>query len=97
MKTLLITSTEIKALRAAILLLTFSACSKESLPKCEKWEVQDEGSLKGGCFIDLGCESHTLQLSFCGDALKDAKAGNTITLSEDDCCKKTRTFVRIVP
>jgi len=97
MKTVFISSTEIKALIAAILLLAFSACSKQSLPKCEKWKVQDEAYLKGGCFADFDCGSRTSQLLFCGDALKDAKAGNTITLSEDDCCKKIRTFVNIVP
>jgi len=82
-----------------ILLLAFSACSKLKLPKCEKWEVVDEGILVGqGCVIDLSCGSHhTHQLSFCGDALKDAKVGNKISLGEDDCCKKTRTFVRLIP
>jgi len=78
-----------------ILLLAFSACSKY---KCEEWEVTDEDFRVGqGCGIDLSCAGkRTNQLSFCGDDLKDAKVGNTITLGEDDCCKKTRTFHRLI-
>jgi hypothetical protein len=67
-----------------VLLLAFSACSKSKSSKCEKWEVVDEGIM--AC-ADLSCIGRTHQLSFCGDALKDAKVGNMITLSEDDCCK----------
>ena len=78
-----------------ILLLAFSACSKLKSLKCEKREVEDEGIVS--C-VDWNCTgSQTHQLSFCGDELKDAKVGNTITLSEDDCCKKTRTFLRSIP
>jgi hypothetical protein len=98
MKLLTITSIKIKTLIATTILIAFSSCSKEGLPKCEKWEVQDEGVFKGGCVIDLDCgTSRTSQLLFCGDALKDARAGNTVTLRKDDCCEKTRTFIRIVP
>ena len=79
----------------AILLLAFLACSKYNPPECEKWEVVDEGHNIGGC-IDFGCVGRTYQLFFCGDALENAKAGNTITLSEDQYCKKTRTFVRFI-
>jgi len=80
---------------AVILLLTISGCSKYNPPECEKWEVVDDGQVINGC-IDFGCLGRTYQLLFCGDALKDAKAGNTITLSEDQCCRKTRTFVRFI-
>jgi hypothetical protein len=97
MESLLINmKTGVKFLLAAILFLAVSSCSKENLPKCEKWEVTDEGVLLNGCIIDLGCGTRTLQLDFCGDGLKDAKAGNTIILSEDQCCKKTRTFERFI-
>ncbi len=86
----------LKVLLAAILLLTFSACSKENPPQCEEWEIVDERFNIGGC-NGYGCSgSRTLQLIFCGEALKDAKAGNTIILSEDQCCKKTRTFTRFI-
>ena len=78
------------------LLLAFSACSKESIPTCEKWEVEDIGHIKEGCFWDLSCGRRTLQLRFCGDGLNDAKAGNTITTYETDCCETTRTFIRKV-
>lgn len=71
-------------------------CRKYNPPACEKWEVKDERFNVGGC-IDWSCSGrNTLSLNFCGEALKDAKAGNTITLSEDNCCKKTRTFVRLI-
>ncbi len=99
MKTLLTnTITIAEVILAAIFLLAFSACSKESSPKCEKWEVEDVGTIinNTGCGITLDCGRKTLQLSFCGDDLKDASAGNTILLSEDDCCRKTRTFIRLI-
>ena len=86
----------IKVSLVVITLLAFSACSKESIRKCEKWEVADIGGIKDGCLIDLSCGQRTLQLSFCGDDLNDAKAGNTITTYETDCCKTTRTFIRKV-
>ena len=86
----------IKNSLAAIVLLTFSACSKENPPQCEEWEVTDARYNVGGC-IDFSCAgSRTLQLSFCGDDLKDAKTGNTVIISEDQCCKKTRTFKRFI-
>lgn len=97
MKTLSVkTISVIKILLAFLLLIGFSACSKESLPQCQKWEVKDEGFVKQGCIFSLGCGSHTLQLTFCGDGLKDAFAGNTITIGDDGCCTLTRTFVRAV-
>lgn len=87
-----------KTLLAAIFLLAFSACSKEIMPKCEKWEVEDAGSFinNPGCGFYSDCGRKTLQLSFCGDALKDARAGNTILLGEYNCCRKTRTFIRLM-
>jgi len=79
-----------------IMLFTLSSCSKINLPQCEEWEVVIERFNIGGC-IDWSCAgSRTLQLSYCGAALKDAKAGNTITTSEDQCCKKTLTFKRFI-
>ena len=72
-----------------------SSCSKYKPPECEKWEVKEEGALK--CIADFSCINRTRQLQFCGDALKDASAGNTIIIRDDDCCKVTRTFMRIVP
>jgi hypothetical protein len=97
MKTSLISSIGIiKVSLLGITFLAFSACSKESIRKCEKWEVEDIGYIKEGCWIDLGCGRRTLRLGFCGDDLNDAKAGNTITTYETDCCKTTRTFIRKV-
>ena len=97
MKTLLTnTITLAKGILAAIFILTFSACSK-ILPNCEKWEVEDVGTAINtpGCGIIVwDCGQKTLQLSFCGEALKDAIAGHTILLGEYDCCRKTRTFKR---
>jgi hypothetical protein len=95
MKTLLINIIIMVSL-AAILFMALSSCSKEDPPQCERWEVVDEGFNIGGC-IDWSCAgSRTLQLDFCGNALKDAKAGNIIILSEDQCCKKTMTFKRFI-
>jgi len=80
---------------SATLFLAVSSCSKENLPGCERWEVTDE-HFTGGC-IDLSCSgSRTLQLDFCGEGLKDAKIDNTVILSEDQCCKRTRTFKRFI-
>jgi hypothetical protein len=97
MKKLLIhIMTLIKVSLAAILLLAFSASSKENPHECEEWEVVIERFNIDGC-IDWSCAgSRTLQLSYCGDALKDAKVGNTVILSEDQCCKKTLTFKRFI-
>ena len=80
---------------SAILFLAVSSCSKYKPPECEKWEVKEEGALK--CIADFSCIDRTRQLQFCGDALKDAYAGNTLIIRDDDCCKVTRTFIRIVP
>ena len=85
-----------KILLSVPILLAFISCSKYTPPKCEKWEVEDAGYIKQGCFIDLGCGLRTLQLSFCGDNLKDAREGNTVKIYETDCCKTTRTFIRRV-
>lgn len=87
---------KLKAPLALLLTVAFSACSKESIPKCEKWEVEDIGYIKVGCIIDFSCERRTSLLEFCGDDLKDVNAGNTITIDETNCCTKTRTFVRQV-
>ena len=84
-----------KSLLAAMISLAVSSCSKGNLPKCEKWEVKEEGALQ--CIFDLSCMDRTRQLQFCGDALKDAFAGNSVIIRDDDCCTVTRTFVRIVP
>jgi hypothetical protein len=92
MKTL---TSKIQILITLILLLAVTSCSKQSV-KCETWQIEDDGTLKEGCILDFSCGSKTLNLTFCGDELKNAKAGNTIILSEDDCCKKTRTFVKLV-
>ena len=86
----------IKVSLLGITLLAFSACSKESIRKCQKWEVKDEGFVNQGCFFSLSCGTRTLQLTFCGDGLKDAYAGNTITIGDDGCCTHTRTFVRVI-
>ncbi len=76
--------------------LTFSTCSKEKPPACEEWEVEDAGFNVGACNTFSCVGSRTLQLIFCRDALKDAKAGNEIILSEDQCCIRTRTFKRFI-
>ena len=90
------TITKLTYLLAVILLLAISGCSKVSLPKCEEWEITDEKFSMGGC-IDWSCGGRrTYQLTFCGSSLDNAKAGNTIVISEDQCCKKTRTFVRFI-
>ena len=95
MKTLMIIIIIMVSL-TAILFMALSSCSKEDPRQWERWEVVDEGFNIGGC-IDWSCVgSRSLQLDFCGDALKDAKAGNIIILSEDQCCKKTMTFKRFI-
>jgi hypothetical protein len=97
MKTLLKNAKRVTVTSLLIVcLLVFSSCSKESIPKCEKWEVEDVGHFKDGCLFSFSCRERTLQLSFCGDGLKEAKAGNTITIGGSDCCKTTRTFIRKV-
>ena len=90
------TITKLAYFLAFTALLPIPSCSKISLPKCEEWEVTDAKFSMGGC-IDWSCGgSRTLQLIFCADALNEAKAGNTVIISEDQCCKKTRTFVRFI-
>ena len=44
----------------------------------------------GFCFYGSG----TKQVNICGSNLDNARAGNTITLVDNDCCKTTRTFIR---
>lgn len=96
MKTILFKQDSIvKLLLITSMVFTLFSC-KKTAAQCEEWEVTDEKFGNGGC-IDLSCSgSRTLLLIFCGDDLKNAKAGNTITLSEDPCCKKTRTFNHFV-
>ena len=97
MKTLLIyVMVIIKVSLAAILLLAFSACSKDNPPRCEKWEVEDEVAYYFVCTITGGCHQGTLQVGVCDDDLKAARAGNKIQIRES-CCMMTRTFVRVVP
>ncbi|MGH2563002.1 MAG: hypothetical protein ACRDE5_00720, partial [Ginsengibacter sp.] len=83
----------------ASIVCTFSSCTKQTTD-CEVWEVtygSPEGGTIGSCGIDLNCGDHrTLQLLFCGDRLKDAKAGNTIIINDDSCCTKTMTFNRFI-
>ena len=98
MKTIL--DKEISALKILAIILfifTFSSCKKVS-SQCEEWQVTDERSGMGsGCVIDLGCGgSKTLNLVFCGDGLKDAKPGNIVIISDDACCRVTRTFRHLV-
>jgi hypothetical protein len=85
----------IKGSLAAILFLAVSSCLKSNLPKCEKWEVKEEGAL--GCWVEFSCTDKTRQVILCGDGLKDASAGNIVIIRDDDCCEVTRTFIRLVP
>ena len=88
-----------RLLMAALTLWGICSCTKTKTD-CELWEVMYEGTLTGPvgtCSIDLSCSgSQTMQSTFCGDALQNAKEGNTITVSEDQCCKKTMTFKRLI-
>ena len=91
-----LTITRLTYFLTVILWLNISACSKASLPNCEEWEITDEKFSTGGC-IDWSCGGRRIyQLIFCGNSLDNAKSGNTIVISEDQCCKKTRTFVRYI-
>ena len=88
----------IRLFAAALIVCAFSSCAKETA-KCEEWEVTYNcyaGGTIGGCGIDLSCGSRTLQQVFCGERLKDAKVGNTITISQDACETKTMTFNRFI-
>ena len=79
--------------------ITFFSCSKDDSRKCELWEVKDQehSTVSSSCGINWSCGgSRTLQLYFCDAALQDASVGNTVILSDDPCCKKTRTFIRKV-
>lgn len=79
-----------------VLNFSFSSCTKEKSPKCEKWEVTYESFNIGGC-IDFSCGGkRTVQLIFCDKALENAGPGKTIITSEDQCCKKTMTFIRFI-
>ncbi|HEY0678870.1 MAG TPA: hypothetical protein VGD17_11325 [Chitinophagaceae bacterium] len=76
-----------------ILFLTLS-CKKIKPYNCQLWEVTDAKSNAGNC-IDWSCAGiRTYNLYFCNDGLKDAIPGNVVVLSEDDCCRRTRTFNR---
>ena len=73
----------------------FATCVKVNTPKCEVWEVTDEKNYLGSG-IDWSCAGkRTYQLVFCGDALKDARPGNTKVIGGGDC-QTTRTFVRFI-
>ncbi|MFT3746976.1 MAG: hypothetical protein QM768_01610 [Agriterribacter sp.] len=89
----------LKNFAALISLLLFLTCTKS--PQCEEWEVKDEKYFKGnvtnGCFADWSCTgSRTFTLTFCGESLRDARAGNTVILSKSQCCESTRTFIRFI-
>ncbi|RXK58490.1 hypothetical protein ESA94_17795 [Lacibacter luteus] len=79
-----------------VILVGCSTCSKvNSNRNCEEWEVTDRKSYSGTGF-DWSCAgSRTLQLVFCGDALKDASPGNTKIISSGECTT-TRTFNRFI-
>ena len=76
-----------------ILLLIQLSCIKKT-DRCETWEVQDSCTETGSCYY-LGCNNRTgtFQKSFCGEGLKNGRAGNTIII-EGGCTTITRTFVR---
>lgn len=100
MKTILIKQfSMIKLLVSASIVFTFSSYTKQKV-ECELWEVTYNSHAVGtigSCIINLNCGGpQTLQLLFCGDNLKNAKAGNTITINEDSCCTKTMTFNRFI-
>src|SRR5450631_2007013 len=84
----------LKMLAAALIILIFSSCTKET-SHCQEWEVTDELSVYGSCTM-CGGVTGTFNLVFCGDGLKDAKPGNTVVLSDDGCCRRIRTFKRLV-
>jgi hypothetical protein len=85
----------LKLLAAALTILVFSSCTKET-SHCEEWEVTDEPVVYGSCVLDLCSGGGTFKLVFCGDGLKDAKTGNTVVISDDGCCRLTRTFKRLL-
>jgi hypothetical protein len=85
----------LKMLAAVLIILIFSSCAKET-SHCEEWEVTDEPVVYGSCIIDLCSGGGTFKLVFCGDSSKDAKAGNTVVISDDGCCRLTRTFRHLV-
>ncbi len=85
----------LKMLTAALIILIFSSCTKETKNHCEEWEVTDEYSIIGACTF-CGGTNTTLTQVFCGDSLKDAIAGNTIVLSDDGCCRLIRTFQHLI-
>ncbi|HEX6332868.1 MAG TPA: hypothetical protein VFZ78_01505 [Flavisolibacter sp.] len=80
------------------IMILLISCAYEA-PDCEKWEIRDDEyvNVNPPCGINWACGgSRTMQLTFCGESLEDAKAGNTINLNNDPCCRKTRTFIRRV-
>jgi len=86
----------IKLLLIAMLLCVSRSCTKENSQKCEKWEVTYESFNIGAC-IDFSCGGRrTVQLFFCDKDLANARPGNTIIISQDQCCKKTMTFIRFI-
>ena len=95
MKTILNKSSTLKMLAAALIILVFSSCTKET-SHCEEWEVTDEPVVYGSCILDLCSGRGTFKLVLCRDGLKDAKPGNTVVISDDGCCRWYRTFNHLV-
>jgi len=85
----------LRILAVILFIFTFSSCKKVS-NHCEEWAVTDEPVAYGSCISDICGGGGTFKLVFCGDGLKDAKAGNTVVISDDGCCRLTRTFKRLV-
>ena len=75
-------------------IIFFFQLSCKKTDRCETWEVSDSCTETGSCYY-LGCNnrSGTFQKGFCGEGLKDARAGNTIII-EGGCTTITRTFIR---
>lgn len=76
-----------------ISLFVLLSCTKNS--SCETWEVNDSCSETGNCNY-VGCNSYPSgihQEEICGDALKDARPNNTITINSN-CTTRQRTFLR---
>jgi hypothetical protein len=92
-------SPKINWMTAVIVAISFSACSKQT-NNCQEWEVTYDCTINitgpiGSCGIVLDCGgTRTMNALFCGDQLKDAKPGNTITIGQDQCSITTMTFNR---
>ena len=82
----------IQFIALAFLFLIQLSCKKSD--RCETWEVNDSCTETVSCYY-LGCNNRTdtFQKGFCGEGLKNARAGNTIII-ECGCTTITRTFVR---